>query len=130
MSRVLVVSFHPDTFHCLHAILHVRYIRRKAGKACTCSFQCHVEIVDAEKQEEPVARWRLTRAHQGWMLVRGPLVEAEQDCSVRIQDLTKVLMVRRRLGPAKERLVHLKLPGTSLTPMIVHVRFIAFLLSA
>jgi hypothetical protein len=45
MSRVLVVSFHPDTFHCLHAILHVRYIRRKAGKACPCSFQCHVEIV-------------------------------------------------------------------------------------
>src|SRR5438132_1858634 len=39
------------------------------------------------------------------MLVRAPLVEAEQDGSIRIQDLTKVVMARRRLGLAKERLV-------------------------
>ena len=67
--------------------------------------QCHVEIVDAEEQEQPVARWRLVPAHQGWMLVRAPLVEAEQDGSIRIQDLTKVVMTRRRLGLTKERLV-------------------------
>src|SRR5207245_3754730 len=67
--------------------------------------QCHVEIVDAEEQEQPVARWRLVRTHQGGMLVRAPLVEAEQDRSIRIQDLTKVVMARRRLGLAKERLV-------------------------
>src|SRR5207245_8320392 len=92
--------------------------------------QCHVEIVDAEEQEQPVARWRLVRAHQGWMLVRAPLVEAEQDGSICIQDLTKVVMAGRRLGLAKSDWYHLKLPGTSLTPMIVHVRFIAFPLSA
>jgi len=39
------------------------------------------------------------------MLVRAPLVEAEQDGSIRIQDLTKVVMAGRRLGLAKERLV-------------------------
>ena len=39
------------------------------------------------------------------MVVRAPLVEAEQDSSIRIQDLTKVVMARRRLGLAKERLV-------------------------
>src|SRR4029453_18430443 len=39
------------------------------------------------------------------MLVRAPLVEAEQDGSIRIQDLTKVIMDRRRPGLAKERLV-------------------------
>jgi hypothetical protein len=43
--------------------------------------------------------------HQGGMLVRTPLVEAEQDRSIRIQDLTKVVMARRRLGLTKERLV-------------------------
>ena len=34
-----------------------------------------------------------------------PLMEAEQDGSIRIQDLTKMVMARKRLGLAKERLV-------------------------
>src|SRR5207245_3097642 len=67
--------------------------------------QCHVEIVDAEEQEQPVARWRLVRAHQGWMLVRAPLVEAEQHGSIRIEKLTKVVMARGRRRLAEERLV-------------------------
>ena len=58
--------------------------------------------------------------------MRAPPVEAEQHGSIRIQDLTKVIMAWRRLGLTEERLVHLKLRGTSRTPMIVHVRFIAF----
>jgi hypothetical protein len=37
--------------------------------------------------------------------VQAPPVEAEQDRSIRIQDLTKVVMARRSLGLAKERLV-------------------------
>ena len=36
--------------------------------------------------------------------MRAPLVEAEQDCSIRM-DLTKVVMGWSRLGLAKERLV-------------------------
>src|SRR5882762_4163285 len=39
------------------------------------------------------------------MFVRAPLVEAEQDSSVRIDDLTKIGMVRSSLGLAEERLV-------------------------
>jgi hypothetical protein len=39
------------------------------------------------------------------MVVRAPLVKAEQNSSIRIQDLTKVVMARRRLGLAEERLV-------------------------
>ena len=75
------------------------------GDESAGSLQCRVEIVDAEEQEQPVAGWRFVRAHQGWMLVRAPLVEAEQDGSIRIQDLTKIVMTRSRLGLAKERLV-------------------------
>src|SRR5260370_22471894 len=45
------------------------------------------------------------------MLVRAPLVEAKQDGSIRIQDLTKVLMARRRLGLAEERLVPFEAAG-------------------
>jgi hypothetical protein len=36
------------------------------------------------------------------MLVRAPLVEAEQDSSIRIEDLTKVVMGRSCLGLAEE----------------------------
>ena len=46
------------------------------------------------------------------------------------QDLTKVVMARSRLRLAEERLIPFEAPGTSLTPMIVQVRFIAFTLSA
>ena len=43
--------------------------------------------------------------------MRAPLVEAEQDGSIRIQDLTKVVMARRRLGLAEERLVPFEAGG-------------------
>jgi hypothetical protein len=42
------------------------------------------------------------------MFVRGPLVKAEQDSSIRIQDLTPVFMARSRLSLAEKRLVPLK----------------------
>src|SRR5260370_12762537 len=50
------------------------------------------------------------------MLVRTPLVEAEQDGSIRIQDLTKVVMHRRRLGLAEERLVPFEAAGNVSDP--------------
>src|SRR5262245_10068593 len=70
--------------------------------------QSHVEIVDAEEEQEPLARRRLVRTDQGRMLVRAPLVEAEQDGAIRIQDLAKVVMARTRFGLAKQRLVPLE----------------------
>jgi len=45
------------------------------------------------------------------MLVRAPPVEAEQHGSIRIQDLTKVVMARSRLGLAEERLVPVEAAG-------------------
>jgi hypothetical protein len=57
-------------------------------------------------------------------------VEAEQDSSIRIEDLTKVGMAGSCLGLAEKRLVPLKRLGTSLTPMIVQMRFMTFLPSA
>src|SRR5437867_13283567 len=75
------------------------------GDESACPFQGHIEIVDAKEQEEPVARCRLVPAHQRRMLVRAPLVEAEQDSSIRVEDLTKVSMARSCLGLAEERLV-------------------------
>jgi hypothetical protein len=57
-------------------------------------------------------------------------VEAEQDGSIRIHDLTKVVMARSVSGWPKSYWYHLKLLATSLTPMIVHVHFIAVPLSA
>jgi hypothetical protein len=39
------------------------------------------------------------------MVVRAPLVQAEQDGSIRVEDLTKVVMARSRRGLAKERLI-------------------------
>ena len=59
------------------------------------------------------------------MLMRTPLVQTKQDSSIRIQDLTKVVVARWRLGLAEERLVPLELPATLPTPIIVQVRFIA-----
>jgi hypothetical protein len=77
----------------------------ESGDERACPFQRHIEIVDAEEQEEPVARCRGVRARQRRMLVRAPLVEAEQDSSIRIEELTKVGMGRLCLGLAEERLI-------------------------
>jgi hypothetical protein len=81
------------------------------GDESACLLQGHLVVVDAKEQEETVTRRPLVRTHQGWMLVRAPLVEAEQDGSIGIQDLTKVIMARRRLGLAEKRLVPLKAAG-------------------
>ena len=43
--------------------------------------------------------------------MRAPLVEAEQHGSIRIQDLTKIVMARRRLRLAEERLVPFETTG-------------------
>jgi hypothetical protein len=75
-----------------------------------CPLQGHVEIVRKNKRS-PLPGWRLVQAHQGGMLVRAPLVEAKQDGSIRIQDLTKVVMTRRRLRLAEERLVSFEAAG-------------------
>jgi hypothetical protein len=75
------------------------------GYESACAFQGPIEIVDAKEQEEPVAWCGVVPACQRRMIVRAPLVEAEQDSSIRIEDLTKVIMGRTCLGLAEERLI-------------------------
>src|SRR5258706_16100733 len=89
---------------CFSSRVRLRFLF-EPGDERACPFQCHIEIVDAEEQEEPVARCRVVRARQRRMLVRAPLVQAEQDSSIRIEDLTKVVMAGSCLGLAEERLV-------------------------
>src|SRR5258705_7950031 len=89
---------------CASIGVHVRLLF-EPGDESACPFQGHIEIVDAKEQQEPVARCRLVPAHQRRMLVRAPLVEAEKESSIRIEELTKVSMARSCLGLAKERLV-------------------------
>ena len=43
--------------------------------------------------------------------MRAPLVEAEQDSSIGIQDLTKIVMARRRLWLAEKRLIPFEAGG-------------------
>lgn len=66
--------------------------------------------------------------------MRAPLVEAEQDGSICIQDLTKVVMARRRLGLAEERLVPFETAGniadTDDRPCAFHCIFAVGLASA
>ena len=91
-------------------------------------WQGHVEIIDTKEQEEAVARLGVIGARQGGMLVGTPLVEAEQDRSIRVEDFPEVVMGGTVSGRPSSDWYHLKLPGTSRTPIIVHVRFMGSLL--
>jgi hypothetical protein len=64
-----------------------------------------VEIIDTEEQQEPVAGCPAIGAHQGGMLVGAPLVEAEQNSSIGIEDLPKVIMGRKGSRLAEQRLI-------------------------
>src|SRR5262245_39822204 len=77
----------------------------------TCSGQSQVEVIDTEKQEEAIARLRVIGAHQRGMLVGTPLVEAEQDRSIRVEALPEVVMGGSRLRQAKQRLVPFEAAG-------------------
>ena len=92
--------------------------------------QCLVEVVDAEEQEEAVAGRPVVGTRQGRMVLDAPLVKAQQHGSIRVEKLTEVGMARRVAGWPNSDWYHLKLAGTSRTPMIVHVRFMAFLRAA
>jgi len=93
-----------------------------------CLCQGRVEIIDTKEQEEAVARLGVIGARQGGMLVGTPLVETGQDRSIRVEDLPEVVMGGSRQRQPSSDWYHLKLPGTSRTPMIVHVRFMGSLL--
>jgi hypothetical protein len=83
-------------------VVRVRHPRRtKPSDESACPGQRHVEIIDPEKQEEAVARLRMIGAHQGGMIMGPPLMKAEQDRSIRVEDLTEVVMGGGRCRQAK-----------------------------
>jgi hypothetical protein len=68
----------------------------------------------------------VTGFKKGGMLVRAPPVEAEQDRSIRIQNLTKVVVSWKRLGLAEQRLVPFEVRrDIAYANDRPHVRFIA-----
>src|SRR5262249_26447540 len=75
------------------------------GNEGSCPLQGRLIIVDPKKQEKPITRGGRIRARQRGVLVRTPLVQADQDGSILIQDLPPVLVGRSGLGLAKKRLV-------------------------
>jgi hypothetical protein len=60
------------------------------------------------------------------MLVGVPLMETEQNRSILIEDLPEVIMDGAVAVWPSSDWYHLKLWGTSATPMIVHKRVMAF----
>src|SRR5262245_15414977 len=76
-----------------------------------CPRQSRVEVIDAEKQEQAVAGLRVVRARQRGMPVGLPLVEAEQDRSIRVEDLPEIVMRWSRLRQPKQRLVPAEAAG-------------------
>jgi len=73
----------------------------ESGDESTRSRRRHIEIVDTEKQEEAIAGLRVIGARQGRMLMGTPLVKAEQNRSIRVEDLAEVVMGRSCLRQAK-----------------------------
>jgi len=67
--------------------------------------QSGVRVVDPEEQEKAVAGFGGVRTCQRGMLVGAPFVKAEQDRSIRVEDLPEIVMGRGRLRQAKQRLV-------------------------
>ena len=61
----------------------------------------YVKVVDPEEQEEAVARLGVVGACQRGMFVGAPLVETKQNRSIRIENLSEVVVGRRRLWQAK-----------------------------
>jgi hypothetical protein len=74
----------------------VALLSEPANKSA-CALQNHAKIINSEKQQDPVAGCCMIGAHQGGMFMGAPLVEAEQDSSIRIDDLPEVIMGGERL---------------------------------
>src|SRR5262245_33048404 len=64
-------------------------------------WQSYVKVVDPDEQEEAIARLGVVRTCQRGMLVGTPLVETEQDRSIRVDDLPEIVVGRGCLWEAK-----------------------------
>src|SRR5262245_41140477 len=120
---VISVRIQERELHGASVWIHMRLFFQPADQRAPPR-QSHLEVVDPEEQEEAVARLGVAGTCQRGMLVGTPLVETKQDRSIRVDDLPEVVVGRSRLRRPSSDWYHLKLWGTSATPIIVHVRFI------
>jgi hypothetical protein len=67
----------------------------------TRPLQSYVKVIDPKEQEEAVARLGIVGTCQRGMLVGTPLVETEQDRSIRVDDLPEIVVGRSRFWQAK-----------------------------
>jgi hypothetical protein len=97
---VIPVRISECELHGSSARIHVG-LRLQPSDESACPLQRHFEIIDPEKQEESVARLRVIGASQGGMVMGAPRVKAKQDRSIRVEDLTEVVMGGSRLRQTK-----------------------------
>jgi hypothetical protein len=88
---VIPVRIPERELHGSSARIHVGLLLEPSDKSA-CPRQRRIEIIDTEKQEKTVARLRVIGARQGGMVMGAPLVKAEQDRSIGVEDLTPVVM--------------------------------------
>jgi hypothetical protein len=97
---VVPIRISERELHSSSVRVHLRLLLEPSDKS-TCPCQRHVEIIDPEKQEKAVARLCVIGARQGGMIMSTPLVKAEQDRSIRVEDLAEVIMGGSRFRQAK-----------------------------
>src|SRR5262245_19445634 len=66
------------------------------------------EICHTEEQNQPIARLSVIGAGQWRMLMGSPLVEAQQDGSIRVDDLAKIIVRGARFRLTEQRLIPLE----------------------
>jgi hypothetical protein len=97
---VVPVRISQCNLHRSGAGIQVRFLLQARDESA-CPGHRLVEIIDPEKQEQTVTRLRLFGARQRRMIVGAPLVNAEQDRIIRVEDLAEVVMRGRRLRQSK-----------------------------
>jgi hypothetical protein len=107
---VIAVGISERKFHSSSARVHMGLLFQSVDERARPG-QSVVEIIDAEKQEETVARRGGFGARQCGMLVGTPPVETEQDRSIRVEDLPEVIVTGSRRRQAKKRLIPLETGG-------------------
>lgn len=114
-ARWLKRNIHPDLGPRTPWFLCSGYVEILFGTSfeSSCSLQNHVEIIEAKEQEETVAGHCVIGAHQRELLVHTPLVEAGQDNSIRVEDLSEVVFFSSRIVLSECLLINLFIPYSS-----------------
>lgn len=97
---VIAVRISECEFHSSSGGIHVGLFLKPSDERARPG-ERQVKIIDPEEQEETVARLGVIGARQAGMIMGAPRVQAEQDRSIRIEDLSEVVVSRRRLRHAE-----------------------------